>query len=150
MPYLLPRAERVLIVFLACAVSACAGDREVAEQAQQELVGQSTTRLFTCAGTPDREIIYSKQNEEVSYYARRDGSGFMITSTRYQDGDDGDGPGYCRAVFEMFTGVVQKVRYVDADGVTLEDPKHCALIVSSCVAQNDDENDNDDDDVQTQ
>lgn len=136
MPYGLARVERVLIVFLACAVTACAGNGEVTERAQRELVGRSTTDLFSCAGTPDREIIHSKQSEEVSYYARRDGSGFMITSTRYQDGDDGDGPGYCRAVFEMFTGVVQQVRYVDADGVVLENPKHCAIIVTNCIAEN--------------
>lgn len=68
------------VALLGIAISGCAGNRELAEQAQQELVGRSTTEIFACAGAPGREIIKSKQNQEVSFFARRDASGFMITS----------------------------------------------------------------------
>ena len=120
------------VALLGIAISGCAGNRELAEQAQQELVGRSTTEIFACAGAPGREIIKSKQNQEVSFFARRDASGFMITSNLGPQTKKG-GVGFCQAVFEMFTGVVQEVRYVDADGEVVDNPRHCSVVVRDCL-----------------
>lgn len=111
-------------------------DAQVAENAQQSLVGTSVADLDMCAGLPTKTERIDPTTELRSYERNEStNAGVNITFPIIGGGMNIGNGGYCHATFKVVDGQVTGLAYAGDTTVAGAQSAICAPIVRTCVKQ---------------
>jgi outer membrane protein assembly factor BamE (lipoprotein component of BamABCDE complex) len=122
------------VAFGGLLLSACALQRaQVANEAQQRMVGKTKEQVFACMGAPVNKAV--EGSTEVWSYASGDGhtetdvSGgrFWASGTSTQR--------YCKINVTMTSGQVVRMNYIGPTGGLITPGEQCAYALQNCMQQ---------------
>lgn len=129
-------ARRNCMIAMVPVLASCAvKDAQIADRAQDRLMGMSKVDLESCLGVPDQHANFGSTDVLTYYATSQSGTNFSVPIVGGLSFSNG---AYCHATFRLDDGRVTRILYSGEKNATGALNAYCAPIVRTCLNYLDD------------